>query len=152
MDRNGLSDPYVKLHLLPGASKSNKQRTKTVNKTLSPVFNETMIYYGITEDDINRKVLRLAVLDEDMFGHDFIGETRVPLKRLPPMELKHFDVLLEKRIPTTDKADDILEERGRILVSLLYSVKRQALVVGVVRCAGLPAMDSSGFSDPYVKM
>lgn len=36
MDSNGLSDPYVKLHLLPGASKSNKLRTKTIHKTLNP--------------------------------------------------------------------------------------------------------------------
>ncbi|GAV03979.1 hypothetical protein RvY_14332-2 [Ramazzottius varieornatus] len=152
MDRNGFSDPYVKLHLLPGASKSNKQRTKTINKTLNPTFNETLTYYGITEDDINRKVLRLAVLDEDTFGHDFIGETRVQLKRLTPFEWKHFDVVLEKRLPTGDKPDDIIDERGRLLLSLMYSVKRQALVVGIVRCAALPAMDHDGFSDPYVKI
>ncbi|XP_055327613.1 rabphilin-3A-like isoform X2 [Paramacrobiotus metropolitanus] len=154
MDRNGLSDPYVKLHLLPGASKSNKQRTHTINKTLNPVFNETLTYYGMTDDDMARKILRLAVLDEDTFGHDFIGETRVPLKRLmsTSMEWKHFDVVLEKRIPVADKGDELLEERGRILIRLMYSVKRQALVVGIVRCAGLPAMDRDGFSDPYVKI
>ncbi|OQV25295.1 Mitogen-activated protein kinase 14 [Hypsibius exemplaris] len=152
MDRNGFSDPYVKLHLLPGASRSNKQRTKTINKSLNPVFNEILTYYGITEDDINRKVLRLAVLDEDVFGHDFIGETRVILKYLPVMEWKKFDVVLEKRIPTADKTDDMLDERGRILLSLLYSAKRQALVVGIVRCAALAAMDRDGFSDPYVKI
>ena len=152
MDRNGFSDPYVKLHLLPGASKSNKQRTKTINKTLNPTFDETLIYYGITEDDINRKILRLAVLDEDTFGHDFIGETRVQLKRLTAFEWKHYDVVLEKRLPTGEKPDDIIDERGRLLLSLMYSVKRQALVVGIVRCAALPAMDHDGFSDPYVKM
>ena len=152
MDRNGFSDPYVKLHLLPGASRSNKQRTKTINKSLNPCFNEILTYYGITEEDMSRKVLRLAVLDEDVFGHDFIGETRVILKYMPRMEWKHFDVVLEKRIPTADKTDDMLDERGRILISLLYSVKRQALVVGIVRCAALAAMDRDGFSDPYVKV
>ncbi|KAL6459398.1 hypothetical protein MHYP_G00328700 [Metynnis hypsauchen] len=48
MDSNGLADPYVKLHLLPGASKANKLRTKTLKNTLNPVWNETLVYHGIT--------------------------------------------------------------------------------------------------------
>ncbi|XP_025774326.1 double C2-like domain-containing protein beta [Puma concolor] len=73
MDHNGLADPYVKLHLLPGASKVDK---------------------------------------------------------------------------TEDKS---LEERGRILISLKYSSQKQGLLVGIVRCAHLAAMDANGYSDPYVK-
>ncbi|XP_061196421.1 rabphilin-3A-like isoform X1 [Saccostrea echinata] len=152
MDSNGLSDPYVKLHLLPGASKSNKLRTKTIHKTLNPDWNETLTYYGITEEDMIKKTLRLAVLDEDAFGFDFIGETRVPLKRLQPHETKHFNVCLEKQIPT-DKDDDLLShDRGKILLGLKYSTSKQALVVSVVRCAELAACDTNGYSDPYVKL
>ncbi|VDI05098.1 rabphilin-3A [Mytilus galloprovincialis] len=99
MDSNGLSDPYVKLHLLPGASKANKLRTKTIHKTLNPEWNETLTYYGITSDDMIKKTLRLAVLDEDAFGYDFIGETRIPLKRLKALQTKHFNVYLEKQLP-----------------------------------------------------
>uniref|UniRef100_A0A4W4FCJ0 C2 domain-containing protein n=2 Tax=Electrophorus TaxID=8004 RepID=A0A4W4FCJ0_ELEEL len=58
MDSNGLADPYVKLHLLPGASKSSKLRTKTLYSTLNPVWNETLVYHGITKDDMQRKTLR----------------------------------------------------------------------------------------------
>uniref|UniRef100_A0A3B5QHV2 C2 domain-containing protein n=1 Tax=Xiphophorus maculatus TaxID=8083 RepID=A0A3B5QHV2_XIPMA len=58
MDSNGLADPYVKLHLLPGASKSNKLRTKTLKNTLNPVWNETLIYHGITDAEMQRKTLR----------------------------------------------------------------------------------------------
>ncbi|KAI4799624.1 hypothetical protein KUCAC02_016797, partial [Chaenocephalus aceratus] len=85
MDHNGLSDPYVKLHLLPGASKiwwpfkvvqlelcpsvceqvalnyflfnANKLRTKTLHNTLNPVWSETLTYYGITDEDMVRKTL-----------------------------------------------------------------------------------------------
>ncbi|KAL1274560.1 hypothetical protein QQF64_027374, partial [Cirrhinus molitorella] len=57
MDHNGLSDPYVKLHLLPGASKANKLRTKTLRNTLNPVWSETLTYYGITDEDMVRKTL-----------------------------------------------------------------------------------------------
>ncbi|NXQ48549.1 DOC2B protein, partial [Catharus fuscescens] len=61
MDHNGLADPYVKLHLLPGASKANKLRTKTLRNTLNPTWNETLTYYGITDEDMIRKTLSLGM-------------------------------------------------------------------------------------------
>uniref|UniRef100_A0A672HTS9 Rabphilin 3A homolog (mouse), b n=1 Tax=Salarias fasciatus TaxID=181472 RepID=A0A672HTS9_SALFA len=169
MDSNGLADPYVKLHLLPGASKSNKLRTKTLKNTLNPVWNETLVYHGITDDEMSRKTLRLSVSDEDKFGHnEFIGETRVALKKLKFDQKKNFNVCLERVIPVKKAVggsargmalyeDDVRhrgdsEERGRILVSLLYSSQQGRLIVGVVRCAHLAAMDSNGYSDPFVKV
>ncbi|XP_069883531.1 double C2-like domain-containing protein beta isoform X1 [Dipodomys merriami] len=177
MDHNGLADPYVKLHLLPGASKANKLRTKTLRNTLNPTWNETLTYYGITDEDMIRKTLRISVCDEDKFRHnEFIGETRVPLKRLKPNHTKTFSICLEKQLPVSglrphvrghrcgrhaglpfggvgvDKTEDkSLEERGRILISLKYSSQKQGLLVGIVRCAHLAAMDANGYSDPYVK-
>ncbi|XP_077996408.1 rabphilin-3A-like [Glandiceps talaboti] len=153
MDSNGLSDPYVKLHLLPGASKANKLRTKTVHKTLNPEFHETLTYYGITEDDLQRKTLRLSVLDEDKFGHnDFIGEHRLPLKKLTPHQTKNFNVYLEKPLPL-EKDDELgSNDRGKILMYLKYWSRTQQLTVGIIRCAGLAAMDTNGYSDPYVKV
>lgn len=47
---------------------------------------------------------------------------------------------------------DDSEERGRILVSLMYNSQQSRLMVGVVRCAHLAAMDSNGYSDPFVKV
>ena len=53
----------------------------------------------------------------------------------------------------TDKDDDLMaNDRGRLLMSLRYSTHKQALIVGIVRCAALAAMDPNGYSDPYVKM
>ncbi|XP_072310411.1 rabphilin-3A isoform X2 [Eucyclogobius newberryi] len=169
MDSNGLADPYVKLHLLPGASKSNKLRTKTLKNTLNPVWNETLVYHGITDEEMSRKTLRLSVSDEDTFGHnEFIGETRVALKKLKFNQKKNFNICLERVIPVKKTAGgssrgmalyeedlnecDDAEERGRILVSLMYSSQKSCLVVGVVRCAHLAAMDSNGYSDPFVKI
>lgn len=55
-------------------------------------------------------------------------------------------------LPQIDKTEDkSLEERGRILISLKYSSQKQALLVGIIRCAHLAAMDANGYSDPYVK-
>ncbi|XP_055204243.2 double C2-like domain-containing protein beta isoform X2 [Gorilla gorilla gorilla] len=152
MDHNGLADPYVKLHLLPGASKANKLRTKTLRNTLNPTWNETLTYYGITDEDMIRKTLRISVCDEDKFRHnEFIGETRVPLKKLKPNHTKTFSICLEKPLPVDKTEDKSLEEWGRILISLKYSSQKQGLLVGVVQRAHLAAMDANGYSDPYVK-
>lgn len=171
MDSNGLADPYVKLHLLPGASKSNKLRTKTLRNTRNPMWNETLTYHGLTDEDMQRKTLRLSVCDEDKFGHnEFIGETRVALKKLKLNQKKNFNVCLERVVPTKrtatagaargialyedepGKDGTEVEERGRILISLMYSSQQNRLIVGVVRCVHLAAMDANGYSDPYVKI
>lgn len=44
------------------------------------------------------------------------------------------------------------EERGRILISLMYNSQLSRLIIGVVRCVHLAAMDANGYSDPFVKM
>ncbi|MCI4392535.1 hypothetical protein PGIGA_G00147040 [Pangasianodon gigas] len=171
MDSNGLSDPYVKLHLLPGASKSTKLRTKTLHNTRNPNWNETLVYHGLTDEDIQRKTLRISVCDEDKFGHNqFIGETRVALKKLKYNQKKKFNVCLERAVltkrtaavcpargislyedePGKDGAE--VQERGRILISLTYNSHQSCLVVGVIRCVHLAAMDTNGYSDPFVKI
>ncbi|XP_071945818.1 rabphilin-3A-like isoform X2 [Antedon mediterranea] len=152
MDSNGFSDPYVKLHLLPGASKSSKLRTKTMSKTLNPEFNETLTYFGVTDEDLQRKTLRLTVMDEDKLGHnDFIGEHRLALRKLTPHTTKTCSVYLQRPLPL-DKDEEIGENEGKILISLKYISSKQQLLVGIVRCAGLASMDSNGYSDPYVKV
>ncbi|TWW70501.1 Double C2-like domain-containing protein alpha [Takifugu flavidus] len=100
MDFNGLADPYVKLHLLPGACKANKLKTRTIRNSLNPVWNETLTYVGITEEDLHRKTLRLTVCDEDKLTHnELIGASRVPLKRVKPGETKRFNICLEHPPP-----------------------------------------------------
>uniref|UniRef100_A0A8C2AII0 Rabphilin-3A n=1 Tax=Cyprinus carpio TaxID=7962 RepID=A0A8C2AII0_CYPCA len=170
MDSNGLADPYVKLHLLPGASKSNKLRTKTLRHTRNPSWNETLVYHGLTDEDMQRKTLRISVCDEDKFGHnEFIGETRVVLKKLKFNQKKNFNVCLERVVQTKktstaggargitlyeDEVNDgaEIEERGRILISLMYNTQLGRLIVGVIRCVHLAAMDANGYSDPFVKI
>uniref|UniRef100_A0A1A8P830 Double C2-like domains, alpha n=1 Tax=Nothobranchius rachovii TaxID=451742 RepID=A0A1A8P830_9TELE len=141
MDFNGLSDPYVKLHLLPGASKANKLKTKTIRNSLNPVWNETLTYVGITEEDMSRKTLRLTVCDEDKLTHnELIGESRVPLKRVKLNQTKHFRTCLEHPppLPSPSAMGEALrgiscylrewekeqllslEERGRLLLSLQF--------------------------------
>lgn len=159
MDSNGLADPYVKLHLLPGASKANKLRTKTLKNTLNPVWNETLVYHGITAADMTTKTLRLCVCDMDRLGrNEFIGEVRVALKKLKEGENKRYNMGLERIAQNKESNNQTVEqgaeeeERGRILVSLCYNTEKGCLLVGIIRCAHLAAMDSNGYSDPFVKI
>ncbi|NXN08111.1 DOC2B protein, partial [Indicator maculatus] len=177
MDHNGLADPYVKLHLLPGASKANKLRTKTLHNTLNPTWNETLTYYGITDEDMIRKTLRACDVVEKLEKHP--KKSSLPtwaLGRTCPawvvvgwcwhralyhcLKTSWGTMLgcpgaapgLAVFPPQIDKTEDkSLEERGRILISLKYSSQKQGLLVGIIRCAHLAAMDANGYSDPYVK-
>lgn len=155
MDINGLSDPFCRLNLLPTGGKSNRLRTKTVHKTRNPEFNETLTFYGVTDTDMAKKILHILILDDDKYGHDFIGEARIPLARVKPQQTKHLKIPLEKHF-LVEQEDDVWGNdswtRGQILVTLCYSTRRRALVVGIVRCANLIPMDNNGFSDPFVKL
>ena len=44
-----------------------------------------------------------------------------------------------------------LPNPGRIELALHYLSKQGKLVVGIIRCSGLKALDPNGYSDPYVK-
>ncbi|NXM75057.1 DOC2B protein, partial [Serilophus lunatus] len=166
MDHNGLADPYVKLHLLPGASKANKLRTKTLHNTLNPTWNETLTYYGITDEDMIRKTLRFAsfqILDGSLgrmmkgwelelphLGTSCAVESQNGLGR-KGLQSSSCSPPCHGQTPSTIPEDKSLEERGRILISLKYSSQKQGLLVGIIRCAHLAAMDANGYSDPYVK-
>lgn len=82
MDISGLSDPFCKLNILPSAKVSTRLRTKTVHKTRNPEFNENLTFYDISETDLMTKSLHLLMVDDDKYGHDYLGETRVSLAKL----------------------------------------------------------------------
>ncbi|XP_047097762.1 rabphilin-3A [Schistocerca piceifrons] len=155
MDINGLSDPFCRLSLIPAEGRSNTLRTKTVHKTRNPEFNETLTFYAVSEEEINRKILHIVILDDDKYGNDFIGEAHIPLSCLKMQQMKHFNVPLEKQF-LVEQGDNMWNNdawtRGQILVTLCYSTKKKALIVGIVRCANLIPMDNNGFSDPFVKL
>ncbi|XP_078596755.1 uncharacterized protein LOC144873342 isoform X4 [Branchiostoma floridae x Branchiostoma japonicum] len=79
-DINGFSDPFVKVYLLPGRNAENKRRTKYIPKTLNPEWNQTVIYKGITKEQLKSKTVEFTVWDYDRFTpNDFLGEVLIDL-------------------------------------------------------------------------
>ncbi|CAF3285469.1 unnamed protein product [Rotaria socialis] len=149
-DLNGLSDPYVKLHIVPGVAKATKLRSHTIRRTLNPDFDETLVYHGISSEDIKTKWLKFTVLDEDSVGADLLGEYRLKLSKVKPELKEIFSVYLQNK--TELPLDEDKNERGKILISLLYSKMTSNFHVRILRGIQLLPMDFGQTSDPYCKL
>lgn len=161
MDMNGLADPYCKVNILPTTKTATRLRTKTIHKTKNPEFNENLTFYDISEDDLMKKSLHIIVVDEDKYGHDFMGETRINLAKLKVQNTMYLTLALQNTtfqqigpVPAPELCQwfDDMWSRGQILLSLCYNTRRRSLLVTVIKCANLLPMDNNGFSDPFVKL
>lgn len=80
--------------------------------------------------------------------HGLVPDDPIHLAWPPPLPGPTWPLLFLQQV---ERIGDI-EERGKILVSLMYSTQQGGLIVGIIRCVHLAAMDANGYSDPFVKL
>lgn len=177
MDIATLADPYCKLNIITeyGTPKQKKwTQTKTVHKTRSPEFNETVRFFGVEPEELSMSTLYVVILDEDKYGSDFLGAAKIQLR---PVSAVHrllrftkcrtmFIYILQiyspgahrMSVPLCSEDQYCIEASsaghacGSILLGLSYNTKKRSLVVQIKRCTNLMAKDNNGFSDPFVKL
>ncbi|XP_019369365.1 PREDICTED: synaptotagmin-2 [Gavialis gangeticus] len=99
MDVGGLSDPYVKIHLLQNGKRLKKKKTTVKKKTLNPYFNESFSF-EIPFEQIQKVTVVITVLDYDKLGkNEAIGKIFVG-NNSTGTELRHWsDMLANPRRP-----------------------------------------------------
>uniref|UniRef100_A0A7E4ULM9 Synaptotagmin-6 n=1 Tax=Panagrellus redivivus TaxID=6233 RepID=A0A7E4ULM9_PANRE len=146
MDRNGMSDPYIKLCIMP--DRKPKFETKIKRNNLNPIFNETF-QFSIPFNELQRKTLQFVVFDFDRLSKDDrIGQLSIPLESVD------FGALVDEWANIEPPVEDVENESrlGDICFSARYRPATGTLTITIMEARNLKKMDVGGSSDPYVKL
>lgn len=77
--RPGSLDTYIQCSVLPDDSRASRQRTRVIRRSLSPVFNHTMVYDGFGPADLRQACAELSLWDHGALASRQLGGTRLSL-------------------------------------------------------------------------
>uniref|UniRef100_A0A915P7J4 C2 domain-containing protein n=1 Tax=Meloidogyne floridensis TaxID=298350 RepID=A0A915P7J4_9BILA len=140
MDRNGMSDPYIKLTISP--ERKPKFETRIKRNSLNPVFNETFVF-KIPFPELGRKTLELVAFDFDRLSKDDqIGQILLPLNTVDFGQTNDRWINFEAPHEIEES-----ESRGDICFSTRYRPATGTLTVTIMEARNLKKMDVSGSSE-----
>ncbi|XP_026167829.1 synaptotagmin-1b [Mastacembelus armatus] len=99
MDVGGLSDPYVKIHLMQNGKRLKKKKTTIKKNTLNPYYNESFSF-EVTCEQIEKVQVAVTVLDYDKIGkNDAIGKVLLGSNSTGTEQRHWADMLANPRRP-----------------------------------------------------
>ncbi|CAG13070.1 unnamed protein product, partial [Tetraodon nigroviridis] len=99
MDVGGLSDPYVKIHLMQNGKRLKKKKTTIKKNTLNPYYNESFSF-EVPCDQIEKVKIAVTVLDYDKIGkNDVIGKVLLGTNSTGTEQRHWSDMLANPRRP-----------------------------------------------------
>lgn len=116
--RKKSSDPYVKAYLLPDKSSHSKKKTSVKQKTLSPVYDQTL-KYKVRVGDLQGRTLNLSVWHSVPMGRNlFLGEVELSLGQ---WNWASIQPLWHDLQPRVQLSPDSLSSRGTLLLSIKFT-------------------------------
>ncbi|CAF1491934.1 unnamed protein product, partial [Rotaria sordida] len=149
-NQNQYSHIYLKLDLLPAIHKSTELKSGMIDKRINGDINETLVYDGVSLDDINYKSVKFLVYDKDSSVNHFLGEYRFKLSTIQSDQYQIYSVYLQNK--TDCENDEDINERGKILISLMYSNETSNFHVKIKRACYLLPIDTDRKSNPYCQL
>ncbi|XP_036372096.1 synaptotagmin-like protein 1 [Megalops cyprinoides] len=75
--KGGTVDSFVKSYVLPDESRSSRQKTRVVKRTVSPTYNHTMVYDGFQTADLNEACAEITLWEKDTMSSQLLGGVRL---------------------------------------------------------------------------
>ncbi|NWS78827.1 SYTL1 protein, partial [Crotophaga sulcirostris] len=76
---SGTVDAFVQCYVLPDDSKTSRQKTRVVKRSLNPLFNHTMVYDGFHAKDLAEACAEFTLWHHEAFAKRQLGGIRLSL-------------------------------------------------------------------------